>query len=703
MRTTVTQEFNTTFNDITSYDPLQVNAGSMIKQYVDTFGNLYAQPYKPVPYHIFTQAGSTQQNQPYVIPWSSDIDYIFTCQLGTLGNLNVTLTKFQRLNGVFTTLGNIRWIPAEGTGNNKSIHAVRASLDRWDDGTVEVLGTSVTGLGTLFDTSRISEGSRIGFGTNDPTEVVTWYEISSISSDTSITLTTSAGTIPPGTSYVIEEIRVYTTHRRTAVPQTAAGLHIIKGLHEGVFGSFTIIPQATTVDRQRAFYKLDPGNSITNQFPLGIALDDKISDSSQLIYVQNAPAGSTTQFEFQVFNIRENLVPTAGIDTGAWQFSTGVSTVVGTFLFNNVKVGTLTTGPTAGIKSVYLTTSSRIYACPISNIFNGSTSYLTYAHLQTPPGTTNTYGGYTYAQFDISNVLNTIITTASAAPFSLQVEPFGGVSTRYFYPWTGRVRNPSTSSDTAEAFTCSGGALNLWVEGGIMYTIVGGGANNYIYAIPLAADYDYVFSTNQYIITPIIYTPGCSQFYSVNLFQQDFHGNNTLGGSADSCKIYVRTSGIIDDSGTWIEIPRNGDISTLIGSANQIQVAIAWDIMNSSGITPWIYGVNVTYEDGSQDSHYLPSFGKSSASSRVFAFFQGQLWGGIIPNLRIRLYNANTGFLIIDDDVVTSVYGTWEYSSDGGTTWLPWSSSADSVGNYIRYTANSLPASTTIRALLTIA
>lgn len=702
MRTTLTYEFNTPFNDINSYNPLETNSGYSIQRYLDSDGIYYAQPYKPNPYFIYLQAGSLQQNYPYSISWSDDIEYIFTSSTGTLASINVSLTKFQKSTGVFTTLGSIRWTPSEGAGTNKILYSVRASLDRWTTGTVGVSGTSVTGDGSLFTTSRISSGSRIGFGTDDPTQVSTWYEISSISSDTSLTLLTSAGSISPGTRYVIEELRVYTVHRRSAVPITAAGLHIVKGLHEGVFGSFTVINQATTVDRIRAFYKLDPGNSITNLYPLSCDLGEKVSDTEQYVYVQNTPGGSTTQFQFQVFNVRDNLVPTAGIDVSSWEFDTGLVTVVGTFIANGIKIGTLSSGPTSGIESIYVLTSSRVYACPFSNIFSGSTSYLTYSHFQTPPGTSNTYAATTYGQFDIDNSTNSLVIAASASPFAFTVEFFGGLSTRYFYPWTGRIRNASTSIDAAEAFTNSATTPNIWIKDGIMYTIVGTTTNNYIYSVPLSSDYSYFPSSGQYITTSILYTPGCVQFYSVNLYSKDFSGSDTLGGSADTCKIYIRTSGIMDNSGTWIEAPGNGNISTLIGAANQIQVAVTWDIMNASGITPWVYGVNVTYEDGSQDSHYLPSFANSSAAGRIFSFYQAQLWGGSIPNLRIRLYNVTTEFLIIDDDVNSSLYGAWQYSPDGGSTWLTWSSSADSVGNYIRYIANSLPASTRIRALLTI-
>ena len=72
-----------------------------------------------------------------------------------------------------------------------------------------------------------------------------------------------------------------------------------------------------------------------------------------------------------------------------------------------------------------------------------------------------------------------------------------------------------------------------------------------------------------------------------------------------------------------------------------------------------------------------------------------------VSSLLIVLTDS-TGFLILDDDVTTSLYGTWEYSSNGGSTWLPWDDTEDVVGNYIRYTADSLPANTLIRALLTI-
>jgi len=701
MRTTYTYDFNDTLNPITSYNQNSANTGSMIFKYTDLSGVNYVQPMKNTPYYIYLQQGTLQQNYPYVVQWSNDIDYIFTVYAaGAQSVLLIGLTKYQRSTNTFTALGRIQMTPSLAAGTNKQLTSVRAYIHRHNSGTVGVSGTAVTGLGTTFQSSRIATGARIGFGTTDATQVTTWYEISTITNDGSITLSTSAGTIPAGTSYVIEELRVFCTHLRSAT-FNAAGLIVVKGLHEGVFGSPTIIPESTTIDNIRAFYKLDPGLSEI-QYPNGLVIDDPVSDTEQYCYVYNRPSGSTTNIEFFKYNVRAALTLTSGVTNNAFTLRTASVVLVGTQLLSSVRIATTNHGPASGVKSIYLLTSSRIYACPLSLITAGSTSFLAYAHLQTPPGTTNTFGVSTYGYFDYAGSIDTFITANSAAPLQMNLEKFGEVSTRYFYPNIGRVRNPSTAADAGEFYTNSGSLTNIWAENGILYSIVGVTTNNYIYAIPINVDSDYAINTNQFITTPVINTPGCTGFYSVTLDMDQFSGSDVLGSVADNVRPYVRTTGISGNTGTWLRVPDNGDISTLVGGANEIQVAITWQTMGMLGAYPWVYSVNVTYEDGSQDSHYLPSLANSSASSRIFAFYQAQLWNSNIPDLRIRLYNATTGFLILDDDVTTSLYGTWEYSSNGGVSWNPWNSSQDVVGNYIRYTASSLPANTLIRALLTI-
>ena len=124
------------------------------------------------------------------------------------------------------------------------------------------------------------------------------------------------------------------------------------------------------------------------------------------------------------------------------------------------------------------------------------------------------------------------------------------------------------------------------------------------------------------------------------------------------------------------------------------------DILGEFCIPKKIYSVCCIYEDSSQDSHYEPSLTYSSAQSRSFAWRQVSSWGSNIPNLRIQLFNVANGYSILDDDITSSASGDWEYSTNG-ITWNTWSSSQDVVGNYIRYTADTLPNNITVRALLT--
>lgn len=71
-------------------------------------------------------------------------------------------------------------------------------------GTIAVSGTAVTGVGTSFTTAKVLSGYRIGFGSTNPIMISTWYEIDSINSNTSLTLTTTAPTVAAGTPYIIQ-------------------------------------------------------------------------------------------------------------------------------------------------------------------------------------------------------------------------------------------------------------------------------------------------------------------------------------------------------------------------------------------------------------------------------------------------------------------------------------------------------------------
>lgn len=98
-------------------------------------------------------------------------------------------------------------------------------------GTVAVSGTAVTGTNTFFTSAMV--GFRIGFGSTDPTGIVTWYTISAFTSITSITLSSTAGTIGAGSSYVIDwnsgtEPHFNTSSQVASVWSQNGIMHIVK-------------------------------------------------------------------------------------------------------------------------------------------------------------------------------------------------------------------------------------------------------------------------------------------------------------------------------------------------------------------------------------------------------------------------------------------------------------------------------------------
>jgi hypothetical protein len=59
-----------------------------------------------------------------------------------------------------------------------TFQGIKANLEYYSTGSVEVNGTSVTGSGTDFIADRIPVGARIGFGSTNPADITTWYRIS---------------------------------------------------------------------------------------------------------------------------------------------------------------------------------------------------------------------------------------------------------------------------------------------------------------------------------------------------------------------------------------------------------------------------------------------------------------------------------------------------------------------------------------------
>jgi hypothetical protein len=199
------------------------------------------------------------QYMPHVYKWSNNIYWIFAASnASAAATRTITLTEFDSSTFTLTHKG---FITLSGTtvSGNKTVRSIYGIVYKHTSGTVSTSGssTTITGSSTQFTTDRIAVGARIGFGTTDPTAVTTWYEISAIASNTSLTISAPVN-LSEGTSYVIEEIRLAVACTNATVLN--GGVHLIKGLNHGTFTSGgTTITEATTTDNIRASYLLTDG------------------------------------------------------------------------------------------------------------------------------------------------------------------------------------------------------------------------------------------------------------------------------------------------------------------------------------------------------------------------------------------------------------------------------------------------------------
>lgn len=141
----------------------------------------------------------------------------FRIRLGKLNNLNLGWTRFSdfTLNGPVMHLESI----ALRSGVEHLLMATLKDVYKYDlntdsiafltpryvTGTASASGTAVTGVGTTWSTNA-KAGDFIHFGSNSQTDPnAVWYEIANVGGNTSITLTSSAGTIANG-NYTIRKV-----------------------------------------------------------------------------------------------------------------------------------------------------------------------------------------------------------------------------------------------------------------------------------------------------------------------------------------------------------------------------------------------------------------------------------------------------------------------------------------------------------------
>jgi hypothetical protein len=694
------------------YDATKWNLGPQIRQYTGALAtDKYIGPIKPALAIPVDESTGIPPGMIDSVQWSDSIVWLFGIESVVGATKRITAYSYNKTTSVYSWKGFITFSVTNATNVQRGF---RMTYYTHTTGTVAVSGTAVTGTSTQFQTQRIAVGARIGFGTTDPTAVTTWYYISAIGSNTGATLTLSAGTITAGTSYVIEELRPVLTLTNTTT--TNGGLFVGKGItwDDFITTGTTIAASASTVDNLKLTYWLADAGTVTNITACGITVDGNaqlnFSGLTHYAYVLDG----TASVKIYKYNLRAAGTITTGkmTLTGSDIVITGAQAVTGTnSQTNNGIICTAAHGPGSGIKSIYFVTTTRLYRAAESNITAGNTTWQSENRVEVPPGggTVQTAtSALTFINYS-SSVDRFYITSTGATSFRNYLTQYPTTSGDEFEFAFGnafvQLDNAAADSDSVPLpYDTRNAALYVETGSGIAHMLRVGSSTTGtlgIQAISMVAHWDFTAITNNVAISPEIFTPNNGKFKRFISECITGLGSGAFVTPLMAYRTYYRTAGISDDSGSWTLIDQTGDMSAAAGTSS-IQFKLEFQALgNVHGIPARVLSLGVLYEDLTTDSHYQPSVANSSTSNKQFAWRFSTAFGGTVPTLRIRLFDAVSGGSLVDDTTVGST-GTWEKSTDGGSNWVAYNTTDKAnETTYIRYTPASLGDNIKVRALLT--
>jgi hypothetical protein len=347
---------------------------------------------------------------------------------------------------------------------------------------------------------------------------------------------------------------------------------------------------------------------------------------------------------------------------------------------NNGVVATLNHGSGAGVPSLYLITTTRIIRVSLANITTGNTTFVGDQMTEVTPGGVNTnavVGTFHYldcaTSIDKLVVVSASATTTSALYITdyytggTQIDRRSGCST---------LQVPSSLRDmnSPQYVRFLGVSTPLaYVEDGWLFWVYNIASTSNLSSLatyPLAADLEYQTDVNNRIICPKINlgnTP--MRFYRVLVNNVKNIGDNTFGIAPDMYLVQYRTTGIDDNSGSWTDVPQNGDISNVTPTTN-IQFGFLFRTAGTMMLPARVLSLSFIYEniDG-LPSQYRWNQSDFNLTNNTFAWRQVEIFGTYtISGIKIDIYRADTNVLVLTQDSNSTTNGNFQYWN--GTTWV---------------------------------
>lgn len=186
------------------------------------------------------------------------------------------------------------------------------------------------------------------------------------------------------------------------------------------------------------------------------------------------------------------------------------------------------------------------------------------------------------------------------------------------------------------------------------------------------------------IISPVI------QMYSGIL--KDIQSIEAAFDNTGTLSFQYRTSGFGSATGGWVDVSTAEDLESLAISGASIQFKVLFDIVNQNLPTPAqvidLYLDAIIPGENSDNWEVSQALTSSGTPTRT-VFRLKQLYNTSVPTLYYRGYDLSNALLVNHNTVANAA--NFNYSTDGGNTWLPLGTIPNVVGTLVRYSWTSPP------------
>ena len=666
--------------DTAGYDYTKLNLGKFQRVYSSNTNNQdnYLATV-PTYTYIFSQDLAKYYNQaiaPYYgkpVYFSERYDYYVVFRWFTGTYKFFMLFQFDKLNWTMTYKGQIQ---VYNIVNDTEGYDLQCQLIREKRGTVNIIGHQITGVNTKFYDSKISEGSRIGFGTTDPSRVTTWYTINKIDNNNQLFIDSPA---PSGANipYVIEELRIYFLSFQT--------FNIVKGLNFDCFSTSLSIPQVYTsdIDRKRACYNIrDAVTPTINQ--IGFDLGPVIDDNTQYLYYMSSRTNINGDARIFVFNIRADLKFIAnGISTSPYLFKTGYQ--FSQYLVNrygHVRIAKTKFDNPDNVYHLYYEAQVFHLRIRLDDIKPETTNMVDagnrgtniaqtvsvlWSDINGANSRTIMYDDYT----DYFIVMNNSAEKNFVYQFSSVGYPKTGIQRFFGNNTIIRFRNPpeGTVYTVKTQHPFYGDAVD-----GLLYINMMGtsfdswerGASS-IQVFPVGADFETIKTEENRVICPAVNVSKFSKLSKILFNYNKKLGDDDYGVPPETFRVFVRDHGIEDNTGIWTQLDQSYNISFL-QPKRHIQISFTFKTLGATGHSARIHSYTVVGEE----LENLPKLFKwnmnnSNTNSGIFAFDQVKV-NNTSFNIKINIYKKDNNESILEQSSLSSDNGTFQYFS--GNQWL---------------------------------